>query len=123
MNAKLGQQVDHLNLDITDNRKINLRICGNSLNSSNRAGYNKLNIKGIEYHKNQNKYSAYFRINDKQYHSSCFNSKEEAAFARFILEQMFREEELTQFSSELINTLSEKTKSNIIDAIKKKFNK
>jgi hypothetical protein len=123
MNAKLGQQVDHLNLDITDNRKINLRICGNSLNSSNRAGYNKLNIKGIEYHKNQNKYSAYFRINDKQYHSPCFNSKEEAAFARFILEQMFREEELTQFSSELINTLSEEIKSNIIDAIKKKFNK
>lgn len=123
LNAKVGQQVDHINLDITDNRKCNLRIADNSLNQSNKNGYNKSSIKGIEYHKTINKWSAYFRINNKQYHSNCYKSKEEAAFARFILEQMFRTEKLTQFSEDLINTLTENQKKTIISDLKHKFNK
>lgn len=123
MNPKQGQQVDHINLDITDNRKCNLHITDNSLNQSNRTPYNKLGVKGVEYHSHINKYSAYFRINDKQYHSPCYLTKEEAAFARFILEQMFRTEPLTQFSSDLINSLTEKQKTKIIDDLKKKFNR
>lgn len=123
MNAKKGQQVDHINLNTLDNRKSNLRICGNSLNSSNRTPYNSLKVKGIEYHKHINKFSAYFRINDKQYHSKCYKTKEEAAFARYILEQMFREESLTQHSSELISSLSQEQRTKIIDDTKRKFNK
>lgn len=123
MNAKPGQQVDHINLDITDNRKSNLRIANNSLNQSNRNPYNKLGIKGVEYHKSINSYSAYFRIDNKQYHSRCYKTKEEAAFARFILEQMFRKEPLTQFSTDLINTLTEEQKTQIINDTKEKFNR
>lgn len=122
LNAKLGQQVDHINLDIADNRKENLRICGNSLNSSNRKPYNKLNIKGVEYHKGSHKYSAYFRKDNKQYHSPCYHTKEEASFARFILEQLFLDEKLTQFNDEYINNLTEEQKSVIIEGIKSKFN-
>lgn len=121
--AKDGQQVDHINLDITDNRKCNLRITDNSLNQNNKRGYNKYGIKGIEYHKSLNKWSAYFRVNNKQYHSSCYNTKEEAAFARFILEQMFRKETLTQFSNDLINILTVVQKEHIILGLKNKFNK
>lgn len=121
--AKKGQQVDHIDTNIRNNKKSNLRIVNNSLNSSNRKPYNKYNIKGIEYHKSINKWSAYFRINDKQYHSPCYETKQEAAFARFILEQMFREEFLMQFSVDLINTLTEEQKEKIIDGIKRKFNK
>lgn len=122
-NAKDGQQVDHINLDITDNRKCNLRFADNSLNQNNKRGYNKFGIKGIEYHKSINKWSAYFRVYNKQYHSPCYFTKEEAAFARFILEQMFRKEPLTQFSEELINTLNVEQKENIILGLKNKFNK
>lgn len=122
-NAKPGQQVDHINLDVTDNRKVNLRIADNSLNQSNKRGYNKYSIKGVEYHKTLDKWSAYFRRDNKQYHSPCYKTKEEAAFARFILEQMFREEELTQFSQDLVNTLTEEQKERIIEDLKLKFNK
>lgn len=122
LDAKPGQQVDHINLDITDNRKNNLRICNNALNSSNRKPYNKLNIKGVEYHKRNNKYSAYFRVNYKQYHSPCYKTIEEAAFARFILEQLFRKEKLTQFNSSYINTLTLEQKEYIISSVKNKFN-
>lgn len=123
MSPKLGQQVDHINLNILDNRKCNLRICNNSLNSSNRGPYNQLQVKGVEFHKSLNRYSAYFRINDKQYHSPTYKTIEEASFARFILEQMFRVEQLTQFTEVLINKLTEEQKEYIIDSIERKFNK
>lgn len=121
LEAKPGQQVDHVNLDTTDNRRCNLRIADNSLNQSNRRPYNKIGIKGIEEHKN-GKYSAYFRKANKQYHSPCYKTKEEAAFARFILEQWFRDEPLTQFSTDLINTLDIETKQKIVEGIRNKFN-
>lgn len=121
--AKLGQQIDHINLDITDNRKCNLRVATNSLNQANKKGYNKFGYKGIEYHKSINKWSAYFRMNNKQYHSPCYITKEEAAFARFILEQMFCTDKLTQFTADLINNLTEEQKENIITGLQKKFHK
>lgn len=121
MDAKAGQQVDHINLNIKDNRRLNLRIADNSLNQSNRNPYNILNVKGVEKH-NNGKYSAYFRINDKQYHSPCYNTINEAAFARFILEQTFRKEPLTQFTTELVDSLNVEQKSSIIEGIKSKFN-
>lgn len=114
-----GSQVDHINLDITDNRKCNLRVCQNGLNSANRKPYNKWNIKGIEQHKN-GKWSAYIRKDNKQYHSPLFNTQNEAVFARYILEQyIYPNDILTQHTT--IN-IDDNLKQNVIDKVLHKLN-
>lgn len=120
LKPKLGQQIDHINLDTFDNRKSNLRVCNNSQNQQNRNCYNKYKVKGIEQTKH-GKWTAYFRNNGKQYHSPSFFTKEEAAFARFILEQAFGTICLTQHNQELIDKLDENQKENVISIIKAKF--
>lgn len=120
MKPKKGQQVDHIDLDITNNSKSNLRICSNSLNSQNRNGYNKYSIKGIEQTKN-GKWSAYFRNDGKQYHSQGYNTQEEACFAGFLLEQRFGNATLTQHNQEFIDRLTSEQKEYVINTIQSKF--
>lgn len=120
MKPKKGQQVDHINLDIKDNRKANLRVCTNSLNQQNRNGYNKFSVKGVEQTRG-GKWSAYFRNDDKQYHSQGYETIEEASFARFLLEQRFGKGELTQHNQEFIDKLSSEQKEYVINTIQSKF--
>lgn len=120
MRPKKGQQVDHINLDITDNRKSNLRVCSNSVNQQNKRGYNKYSVKGVE-QTSLGKWSAYFRNNNKQYHSQGYNTRGEAVFARFLLEQRFGEAQLTQHNQEFIDKLSKEQKEYVISTIETKF--
>lgn len=120
MKPKKGQQVDHINLDIKDNRKVNLRVCTNSLNQQNKNGYNKFSVKGVEQTRS-GKWSAYFRNDDKQYHSQGYETIEEASFARFLLEQRFGKGELTQHNQEFIDKLSSEQKEYVINTIQSKF--
>lgn len=117
MDAKPGQEVDHINQNITDNRKENLRYADNGLNMANRKPYNSLQIKGIEQQKS-GKYSAYIRREGKQYHSNVYETIEEAQFARYILEQMVYPEGLNQGST---IALSENKKKQIIEQLTHKF--
>lgn len=124
MNAKDGQLVDHIDINPTNNRESNLRFTTYSVNSMNRKAYNKYGIKGIELHENKktkDKYSAYFRCNNKQYHSPCYDTIEEAMFARFILEQMFSSDYLYREDNSIdIDIYKKKT---IIKGLQLKFNK
>lgn len=121
MGSKRGQEIDHMNLNPLDNRKENLRYCTGNLNKMNRNPYNTLGVKGVQKHRD-GKYSAYLTVNSKMYHSPCYKTIEEAAFARFILEQIFIKDFLAQHSLGLISRLSEKQKEYIIFRLKEKFN-
>ena len=118
LGAKEGCQVDHINLDITDNRKCNLRVCDNSLNQANKRGYNKYGVKGVEQH-NNGKWSAYVRRDGKQYHSPLFLTQEEACFARYLLEQIiWKDKQLTQHQE---YQLTDAQRINVLNKINSKY--
>jgi hypothetical protein len=78
-------QVDHINHDISDNRKIDLRIVSNGQNSQNR-GLRKCNtsgVTGVYFYKPNKKWSA--RINISSYQEKnlgYFDTFEDAVKAR-----------------------------------------
>src|SRR5271167_2965505 len=59
MDAREGQEVDHINRDKLDNRRENLRFCTHSENMQNKKQL------GITWHKNRNKWQAQGRIDGK----------------------------------------------------------
>ncbi len=122
MNCKPGQEVDHINLNMLDNRKSNLRYCTSRLNKLNMSPKNSTGVKGTTIHKD-GRYSTCITLGGKQFHSPCYNTLEEVAFARYILEQMFVKEPLFQHNSDMYSRLSEEIKLNIINGLKIKFNR
>lgn len=83
MEATQGLDIDHINHDKLDNRRINLRLCTRTQNQQNHklqknstSGY-----KGVNFHKQNNIWRAQIRIDRKHTHLGCFNTKEEAAIA------------------------------------------
>jgi hypothetical protein len=83
MNAKPNEQIDHINGMPWDNRKENLRIVENKLNSRNKGMYstNKTGYKGVSAYGNKGKYTAQITVDGKKIHIGCFESVEEAAKA------------------------------------------
>mgnify|MGYP001619698141 CR=1 FL=1 len=81
LNAPKGLQVDHINKNVLDNRKINLRLCNNSINGHNRSIFkkNKTGFQGVYYDKYHKKYRAETRINGKKCFLGYFNSSKEAS--------------------------------------------
>jgi len=75
--------VDHINMNVLDNRKCNLRICTNSKNQMNRGKQNNntSGFKGASWHKMHNKWRSTIQKNRKQIHLGYFNTKNEAAKA------------------------------------------
>ena len=106
-------EVDHINRNTLDNRKANLRIVSNSVNRINQGLplNNTLGIKGVYKHKN--KYHAELKFYNKRYISPLYNTIEEAAYYRHLLEQHFIPDFNVNNTSSMhkcINKLSNDTK-------------
>lgn len=80
LNPPSGYVVDHVNGDIFDNRKCNLRICTYSENMKNRSSCgSKTGFKGV--YKAKKKFLASVRSDGKNYYLGLFKTPELAAEA------------------------------------------
>jgi len=77
-------EIDHINQIKDDNRWLNLRDISNSENKKNKPIYknNKSGIPGVLWHKRNEKWMAYIKVNSKRIHLGYFSDKFEAVCAR-----------------------------------------
>lgn len=84
MAAPSGMDVDHINCDGLDNRRINLRLATRSQNQRNQRLHkdNASGIKGVSFDENIGKWRARIKLYGKEYRLGAYLTKEDAAFAR-----------------------------------------
>lgn len=83
LNAPPGMDVDHINHDLLDNRRSNIRLATRSQNSANRPSKSgsSSRYKGVVWHERVNPWRAKIAVNGKQQHLGYFATEEEAAHA------------------------------------------
>lgn len=75
--------VDHINHDTLDNRKVNLRVCEHYRNCENkRVTKNKIGVTGVGKKKGLNKYHANIMVKKKSIHLGYFYELSDAIKAR-----------------------------------------
>ena len=81
--APIGMDVDHINFDGLDNRKINLRVCTRGQNKCNARipGRGTSQYRGVYLHKPSGKWVASIQFNSKKYSLGSYHSENEAACA------------------------------------------
>lgn len=101
MNAPQGIFIDHINQNTLDNRKENLRFCGYSGNSRNRAKFSHKSskYKGVSWDKNAGKWKGSIYAEGKPLHLGMFSNEYDAAIAYDLAAtQYFGEFAYTNFS-------------------------
>lgn len=83
MNCPVGMEVDHINGDLLDNRKENLRICTHRQNMCNRRlqRNNTTGYRGVATIDGGNRYYAQIYLNRKKIHIGSFKDPKDAAIA------------------------------------------
>lgn len=83
VDAPSGYWVDHINGNILDNRRENLRLCKPIQNSWNKSTpqRNTSGYKGVSYKKKQNKYYAYITVRGDIKHLGVYSDAISAAIA------------------------------------------
>jgi len=84
MNAPKGVEVDHINGNLLDNRRENLRLVTRSQNNMNRhvkKSGTTSQYKGVCYRHIPKRWKAYIKINRKQIHLGYFSTEKDAALA------------------------------------------
>lgn len=81
MSALEGLEVDHINGNPLDNRKINLRLCKRWQNAQNRSYPERDLPRGVYLQKRTGKFVASIRIQKRYIHLGTFDTPERAAVA------------------------------------------
>ncbi|HTV32739.1 MAG TPA: HNH endonuclease, partial [Methylocella sp.] len=94
MTGEWPSELDHIDLDKTNNTISNLRVADRSQNCCNKKirADNKSGVPGVNYHTRLKKWVARIAVRGKRYSLGCFESLEEAAAAR--------EQKLAEFHGE-----------------------
>ena len=79
--TELGFDIDHINKDVKDNRKINLRFLNKSLNCSNKKAKGTSKYHGVHFYKRTGQWQAYYYHQHKRRHLGFFKTELEAAAA------------------------------------------
>ena len=113
-----NEEIDHINRDSTDNRKVNLRISYRTQQLANTKLRcdNTQGIKGVYYIQKNNKYRTEIQCNNRHIYSPYYKTKAEAAYMRYLLEQFFYKDIGINNSKEmlsLIQTLTDEQKYKI----------
>ncbi len=88
MDAPPDKMVDHINHDICDNRKANLRLVSNSQNQMNSRtpSNNTSGVKGVCWHKVLEKWKASITVRGRVIHLGYYDSIQDATIARELAE-------------------------------------
>jgi len=82
LNVPKNSVIDHINGDQLDNRKANLRICGQSLNRLNSIGSGKSKYKGVQLRDRLTPWRASIKLSNGKYkHLGSYKTEIEAALA------------------------------------------
>jgi HNH endonuclease/AP2 domain len=83
LDAPKGMEVDHIDGDLTNNMRVNLRLCTRSENGQNQRKHrdNTSGFKGVSWHKQRKYWVAHIRLNRKLLHLGCFDTAEQASAA------------------------------------------
>lgn len=94
MNPSKGHDIDHINHDVADNRKANLRECEHYQNIIATKTYsnNTSGRKGVYYDKSRNKWMAILTVNKKTINLGRFNMYDEAVKARENAERIYHKD-------------------------------
>lgn len=93
VNRKSGFVIDHINRNSLDNRKRNLRVTTQQINTINRGiGKNNTSgIKGVHRRKDTGRWSATITLNHKTIYLGCYDTLKDADNARKIAEEKYFE--------------------------------
>ena len=94
LNPNDNEVIDHINGDVTDNRRKNLRIVTQQQNLINKAilSNNTSEIAGVSWDKSRNKWTVEIRLNNIKCYLGRYEKKEDAVFVRYYAElKLFKE--------------------------------